>query len=151
MRHEELAQKARKYWERTYVKASRRGDIRDARGTLLATSKPVKTVCADPSVMGTNYVQVARAIAPLLEMDAADLLEKLRPRVFTNSVGEIIEDKYEVLKRKVDVERWEQITNAMAQLQFVADEKSLPRKVREHFHRVRTRSLMTEPDEQRVY
>ena len=122
-RHDELSAKARKYWERKYVKTSRRGDILDARGTLLATSKPVKTVCADPSVMGTNYVQVASAIAPLLEMDTGDLLEKLRPRFFTNSAGRIVEDQYEVLKRKVDVERWEQITNAMAQLQFVADEK----------------------------
>ena len=31
-RHDELAGKARKYVERTYVKASRRADIRDVRG-----------------------------------------------------------------------------------------------------------------------
>ena len=150
-RHEELAQKARRYWERTYVKASRRGDIRDVRGTLLATSKPVKTVCADPSVVGSNYVEVAAALAPLLELPASDLIEKLQPRFRTNSAGKLVQDKYVVLKRKVEVERWMEITNAMASLEFVRDEKSQPRKVREYFHRVRTRALMTEPDEQRVY
>jgi cell division protein FtsI/penicillin-binding protein 2 len=150
-RHEELAGKARKFWERTYVKASRRGDIRDGRGTLLATSKPVKTVCADPSVVGTNYVQVARALAPLLEMPANELIEKLQPRFITNKAGKLVEDKYVVLKRKVEIDRWQQITNAMANLQFVADEKALPRKTREYFQRVRMRSLTTEQDEVRVY
>src|SRR5215212_1154941 len=106
-RHQELAQKARKYWERTYVKASRRGDIRDVRGTLLATSKPVKTVCADPSVIGSNYTDVARAVAPLLEMDVKELQEKIRPRFHTNRLGRVVEDQYVVLKRKVDVERWQ--------------------------------------------
>ena len=150
-RHEELKQKARKYWERTYVKASRRGDIRDVRGTLLATSKPVKTVCADPSVIGSNYVAVAYALAPLLEMRPADLMTKLQPRFRTNSAGKLVPDKYVVLKRKVEVDRWQEITNAMASLQLVADEKLQPRKTLEYFHRVRTSSLMTEPDEQRVY
>src|SRR3954471_8246988 len=98
-RHDELAGKARKFFERTYVKASRRGDIRDARGTLLATSKPVKTVCADPSVIGTNYVTVAKAIAPLLQMDRAELMEKLQPRWITNKAGKVVEDRYVVLKR----------------------------------------------------
>src|ERR1044071_5044727 len=97
-RHDELAGKARKFVERTYVKVSRRGDIRDVRGTLLATSKPVKTVCADPSVMGTNYVKIATAIAPILEMPRAELLEKLQPRYVTNQAGKIVEDKYVVLK-----------------------------------------------------
>src|SRR3954471_24257503 len=82
-RHEELAMKARRFWERTYVKSSRRGDIRDLRGTLLATSKPVKTVCADPSVIGTNYVEVARALAPLLELPLNELAEKLQPHYIT--------------------------------------------------------------------
>lgn len=150
-RHDELAGKARKYVERTYVKASRRADIRDVRGTLLATSKPVKTVCADPSVMGTNYVKVAGVLAPLLEMDRADLIEKLQPRFVTNAAGKVIPDKYVVLKRKVEVERWEQITNAMMHLQFTENDKALPRKTRDYLYRIRANSLMTEPDEVRVY
>jgi cell division protein FtsI/penicillin-binding protein 2 len=150
-RHDELAGKARKFFERTYVKASRRGDIRDVRGTLLATSKPMKTVCADPSVMGTNYVKVAVTLAPLLEMDRAELIEKLQPRFVTNKTGRIIEDKYVVLKHKVEVERWEQITNAMMNLQFTENDKALPKKARDYFYRIRAHSLMTEPDEVRVY
>jgi cell division protein FtsI/penicillin-binding protein 2 len=150
-RHGELAGKARKYFERTYVKASRRADIRDVRGTLLATSKPMKTVCADPSVIGTNYVKIANAIAPLLEMNRAELIEKLQPRFITNSAGKIVEDKYVVLKRKVEVDRWEQITNVMGALQFTSNDSALPKKLREYFFRIRTRALMTEPDEERVY
>jgi cell division protein FtsI (penicillin-binding protein 3) len=150
-RHDELAGKARKFFERTYVKASRRGDIRDVRGTLLATSKPVKTVCADPSVMGTNYVKIATTLAPLLEMERAELIEKLQPRFVTNSAGKVIEDKYVVLKHKVEVERWEQITNAMMNLQFTENDKALPKKTRDYLYRIRAHSLMTEPDEVRVY
>src|SRR3954468_17936562 len=150
-RHDELAGKARKFFERTYVKVSRRGDIRDVRGTLLATSKPVKTVCADPSVMGTNYVKIATTLAPLLEMDQAELIEKLQPRFVTNSAGRVIEDKYVVLKPKVEVERWEQITNAMMTLQFTENDRALPRKVRDYLFRIRAHSLMTKPDEVRVY
>jgi cell division protein FtsI/penicillin-binding protein 2 len=150
-RHDELATKARKFVERRYVKVSRRGDIRDVRGTLLATSKPMKTVCADPSVMGTNYVKIALAIAPLLEMDRAKLIEMLQPRFVTNQAGRIIEDKYVVLKRKVEVERWEQITNVMMNLQFTENDAALPKKKRDYYYRIRAHSLMTEPDEQRVY
>jgi cell division protein FtsI/penicillin-binding protein 2 len=150
-RHDELASKARRYFERTYVKASRRGDIRDVRGTLLATSKPVKTVCADPSVIGTNYLAVANAIAPLLEMDRAELIDKLQPRFVTNKLGQLVQDKYVVLKRKVEVERWEQITNVMAKLQFTENDAAIPKKLRPYFARIRQRALMTEPDEERVY
>lgn len=150
-RHDELASKARKYVERTYVKTSRRGDIRDVRGTLLATSKPVKTVCADPSVMGTNYVKIATTLAPLLEIDRAELIDKLQPRFVTNKFGKLVEDKYVILKRKVEVERWEMITNAMMKLQFTENDQALPKKTRDYFYRVRAHSLMTEPDEVRVY
>jgi cell division protein FtsI/penicillin-binding protein 2 len=150
-RHDELAGKAKKYFERTFVKASRRADILDARGTLLATSKPVKTVCADPSIIGTNYIKVATTLAPLLEMDRADLIEKLRPHFITNSAGKVVEDKYVVLKHKVEIERWEQITNAMMHIQFTGDDKALPKKLREYFFRIRARALTTEPDEVRVY
>jgi cell division protein FtsI/penicillin-binding protein 2 len=150
-RHDELAGKARKYFERTYVKASRRGDIRDARGTLLATSKPMKTVCADPSVAGTNYLKIANAIAPLLEMEPAKLADLLQPHWITNKAGNVVQDKYVVLKRKVEVERWEQITNVMGKLQFTENDQKLPKKLRDYFFRVKTRTLMTEPDEERVY
>jgi cell division protein FtsI/penicillin-binding protein 2 len=155
-RHEELAGKARKFWERRFVKASRRGDIRDARGTLLATSKPVKTVCADPSAMVTNYVEVARAIAPLLEMNFEELKQKLEPRWVTNKAGKAVLDQYVILKRKVEVERWREITNTMAHLRFAPElalepGKKLPRPEREYFFRLRTRALSTEADEERVY
>ena len=54
VRHQELAGKARRYIERTYVKASRRADIRDVRGTMLATSKPGDVVLDPFAGTGTS-------------------------------------------------------------------------------------------------
>ena len=51
-RHDELAAKAQQNTQREFWQAPRRGDILDAHGNLLATSIFVKTVCADPVLIG---------------------------------------------------------------------------------------------------
>src|SRR5688572_16399163 len=84
VRHEQLSEEARNNTERTFVRQPRRGDVRDIRGNLLATSKTVHTVCADPEILGTNYLNVAIQLAPALDMSQAELAEKLRPRLRTN-------------------------------------------------------------------
>jgi len=66
LRHDELAKLAQDNTQREFRQAPRRGDILDARGNLLATSVPVKTVCADPSLIGNQQAIVAHALAPLL-------------------------------------------------------------------------------------
>src|SRR5207247_2970577 len=65
LRHEDLSREAADTRERTIIHASRRGDMLDARGTVLATTLSVKTVVADPSPIGTNQAMVARTLAPL--------------------------------------------------------------------------------------
>lgn len=151
LQHEELLVKARINTERTFVRHPRRGDIRDVRGNLLATSKEVKTVCADPTLIASNEVAVAAVLAPFLRLDAASLAEKLKVRMRTNASGEILPSKYVVLKRKVEEEEWAQIKVAMAGLKFAPDEKKLPRKKRQMYSQLRQYAIFTEPDELRVY
>ena len=52
LRFEELSAKARENTRREFVLEPRRGDILDIKGNLLATSVFVKTVCADPALIG---------------------------------------------------------------------------------------------------
>ena len=51
LRHDELSARAEQNTQHEYWLAPRRGDILDINGNLLAGSVPVKTVCANPSLM----------------------------------------------------------------------------------------------------
>src|SRR5215471_5354256 len=66
LRHQEFSTKAQRYTQQAALLEPRRGDILDIKGNLLATSVYVKTVCADPSLIGDRQVEVARALAPFL-------------------------------------------------------------------------------------
>src|SRR6516165_7938644 len=87
LRHEELSAKAERNTQREFWQQPRRGDILDANGNILATSVPVKTVCADPSLLGGYQGLVARALAPVLGLPEAELLQKLTPRLGRSSNG----------------------------------------------------------------
>ena len=80
LQHDKHAAHALDNTRRKVIHASRRGDILDIRGTVLATSRIAKTVCADPSLVGTHQHLVARAIAPFLGRDAAGLAKRLQRR-----------------------------------------------------------------------
>src|SRR5712671_1227484 len=127
VRHDDLSREASGRRESTIIHPSRRGDILDARGNVLATSLFVKTVCADPSLIGTNQALVARALAPLLKINEADLARKLQLRVYQDKNGKEHVDKYVSLKRKVTFEEWEKIQTAMKNISFGVDEKKLSR------------------------
>src|SRR5262245_58419497 len=109
LRHDELSAKARQNTEREFRLEPRRGDILDAKGNLLATSAFVKTVFADPSLIGTNQAEIARAISPILEMNEKEVYEKLLPRTRLNNKGETVPVEYVRLKRKVSLEAWQKI------------------------------------------
>ncbi len=102
--------------QRAIARVASRGDILDARGTPLAITVPAKTVCADPSLIYTQRAQVARLLAPLLQMDAADLYQRLAPKLRTNSTGRLATNAFVLLKHQVPLDQWRQITNAMAGL-----------------------------------
>lgn len=152
LRHEELRQKVQQNTERTYLRKPRRGDIRDIRGNLLATSIPAKTICADPTLVGALHEPVARLLAPLLRTNEAYLCERLRPRIVRYATnGAPVFDQYVVLKRKVRLEEWELIRRAMAQAAFGLDERRLDRRGRTFLHHLRHKAIFAEEDELRVY
>jgi len=153
VRHAELSAKAQQNTERKFVLEPRRGDILDVNGNLLATSVFVKTVCADPTLIGTNQALVAHALAPLLQVSEADLGQRLQPRILRETNGVVTTNRYVVLKRKVSTETWQKIQTAMAGLDFGVDEKKLKKTERRFLADLRSSSVFTdwEDDQSRSY
>jgi cell division protein FtsI/penicillin-binding protein 2 len=149
--HDRFVQEARRNTERTVVRQPKRGDIRDARGNLLATSKIVHTVAADPNVLGTNYVYVAEAISPILEIPVEELKEKIRPRTRVTEDKKIVPLQYVPLKRKVEREDWERIQEALRTVSFGIDETKLTRTAKAKYTRIRVSGIRETPEEIRFY
>jgi cell division protein FtsI/penicillin-binding protein 2 len=153
LRHAELSVKAAQNTQREILREPRRGDILDARGNLLATSVFVKTVCADPVLVGDRQADVARCLAPLLQLSEGELYQRLLPRLRQNARGETITNRYVVLKRKVPGETWDKIRAALAGLSFGVDEKKLRPAQQQFFRDLRAKAVFTDSldDQQRVY
>ena len=153
LRFEELSAKARENTRREFLLEPRRGDVLDIKGNLLATSVFVKTVCADPALVGNRQAEVARAVAPLLQMSENELVQRLVPRLERNAKGTVVTNHYVVLKRKVQVETWQKIQAAMTNLSFGLDEKKLPRAERNFYRDLRRGAIYAEKldDQLRVY
>ena len=153
LRYEELSAKARENTRREFLLEPRRGDVLDAKGNILATSVFVKTVCADPALIGNRQAEVARTIAPLLQVSENELSQRLAPRLGRNAQGTIITNHYVVLKRKVPVETWQKVQAAMTNLSFGLDEKKLPRAEQAFYRDLRRGAIYAEKldDQQRVY
>ncbi|MEW6307090.1 MAG: penicillin-binding protein 2, partial [Verrucomicrobiota bacterium] len=153
LRHDELRDRAQVNTRHRYVREPRRGDIRDARGNLMATSVFVKTVCGDPTLIGPHQREVARALAPLLQLNDADIAARLQPRTFTNKSGVLVTNQYVVLKRKVRVETWKEIQETMKELSLNIDESKLTRSQRTFVRNLRTKAIFTDPidDQLRIY
>lgn len=149
LRHESLVDIANEKMKKEYLLEPRRGDILDIKGNLLATSVFVKTVCADPVLIGTNQQEVARTIAPLLQLTESQLAQMLMVHVRTNGVT----NRYVVLRRKVPTEVWQQVSTAMRTLDFGVDEKTLLDAERTFYKQLRTSAVFVDPvdDQQRVY
>lgn len=153
LRHDELTAKAGQNTVREFWQAPRRGDILDANGNVLATSVAVKTVCADPSLIGGLRPQVARAIAPLLNLSEAELTAKLTPRMIRNEKGETVTNglQYVRLARAVPEETWRQVYATMTNLQFGFDETKLNRSQRGFLRNLRQHAVFAEPEQRRIY
>jgi cell division protein FtsI/penicillin-binding protein 2 len=155
LRHDELSAKAQRNTQREFRQAPRRGDILDASGNILATSVPVKTICADPSLVGNQSSAVARAVAPLLQLDENALAQKLIPRSYLakDNDGKTVTNQlhYVRLAKNVSDETWQRILAAMTNLTFGVDEKSLSRTEREFFRNLRLHAVYAEADQMRNY
>jgi cell division protein FtsI (penicillin-binding protein 3) len=152
-RHDELSIKARGNTWREFMLEPRRGDILDAKGNPLATSLFVKTVCADPSLVGNHQAEVARILSPLLGLPEADLIQKLTPRTRVGENGQSATNRYVVLKRKVQPGTWQDIQSKMATVAASPEEKKLPRSERTALQNLRQKSVFADPvdDQQRDY
>lgn len=154
VRHDELAAKAEQNTQREYRQAPRRGDILDANGNILATSVPVKTVCADPSLVSNQWQRVADTIAPLLQLDRNAIALKLTPRAVTvtNSDGKLVSKQvnYVRLAKNVPEPTWQRIQAAMTNL-TIDTEGKLTASQREFWRNLRTHAIFAEADQLRVY
>jgi cell division protein FtsI (penicillin-binding protein 3) len=153
LRHDELAALAQQNTELEFFREPRRGSILDTHGNLLATSIFVKTVCADPVLIGNQQATLARTLAPLLHMSEADLYQRLLPRVRQNEKGEIVTNRYVVLRHKVRDETWQKIQTAMSRLSFGPNEAGFSRDQRAFCRNLRAHAIFTSPvdDQLRVY
>jgi cell division protein FtsI/penicillin-binding protein 2 len=155
LQHDELSARAELNTQREFRQAPRRGDILDANSNILATSIPVKTVCADPSLLGAESLLVAQTIAPLLQLDPAAIARKLTPRVYftQNSDGQLVTNElhYVRLAKNVPDVTWQRIYAAMTNLAFGVDEKTLTRTNREFLNNLRAHAVFAEADQVRFY
>ena len=149
IRHEELSALAEKNTQLEYLLEPRRGDILDVKGNPLATTVVTKTVCADPSLLGTNNVEVAHALAPLLQMPEAQLSQLLAP--LREKGGEIVTNRYAMLKRRVPSETWEKIQATMTNLTFGMTEKGLSLAEKNRLRILRQKTIIARDEQMRVY
>ena len=152
MRHCELSEKAELNTRREFVFAPRRGDILDIKGNVLATSAFAKTVCADPSLMNERQADaVARALAPLLQVDDRALFKRLATRTRINEKGETNLVQYVRIKQRVPMETWNKIEAAMTNMTFGIDEKKLTKTEQAEYRAVRQKAIFAENFPIRVY
>ena len=153
LRHDELEALAQQNTGLQYFREPRRGSILDAHGNLLATSIFVKTVCADPVLIGNQQAVVAHTLAPLLHLNEADLYQRLLPRARQNDKGEMVTNRYVVLRRKVRDETWQEIQLAMSRLACGPDEAGWTKGQRAFYRNLRTQAIFPGPvdDQLRVY
>lgn len=154
LRHHEWSIRARQNTEREFLLEPRRGDILDVKGNPLATSVFVKTVCADPVLIGTHQAEVARALAPLLQINESRLAQSLNLRLLPPEKGQGPTNRYVryvVLRQKVPAETWEKIHATMTNLSFGVEEKTLTRTQRVFYSELRQKAIFARDDQLRVY
>jgi cell division protein FtsI/penicillin-binding protein 2 len=113
--------------ERRIVRPALRGAILDVHGELLAHSRFVCNLRADPVVIGTNAAVFARFLAPLLEMSEAQLLpllsiqpewrEQRYRRLETNGMGEVtthwvggyFTNRSVLVREQMELDDWDRI------------------------------------------
>ena len=150
LRHDTLSVKAQKNTRSAYSHDPLRGDIRDIRGINLATSVKVKTVIADPTLLHNRQAEVARVLAPLLQVDQAELCRKLQIKFHLDDKGRTLTNRFVVLKRKVPVETWRQVQETMAKVYSVPKKKGTPRTEIKLLEDLRA-AISAEDGQQRTY
>lgn len=150
LRHTELKARALQNTIQRIQIPARRGDILDARGNLLASSTMVKTICADPTLIGNRQADVAHAIAPVLGMSEAEVYQKLLPRTYVKD-GKTNAYRYARIKTQVPVETWRKVQEVMTNLTFAGvDERKLTRNEKLFYYGLRHAAIATEAEDDQV-
>ncbi len=149
--HEHYKEVADQHTLRMFLREPRRGEILDVQGHPLATSFPVKRLFADPSLLGPYYAEVARAVAPLVDYQEGELIQKLRPTLRTNANGRLVTNSFVNLRRKLDADQWQQVTQTLASLRFPIESARLKRSQRDFFTNLRQQSFYGVDDYRREY
>lgn len=151
MRHDELRVRAQQNTVRRIQIQPRRGDILDVHGNLLASSSMVKSVCANPSLIGNRQAEVARAIAPLLGLNEGALYQKLLQTNRVNEKGETVPRLYVALTNRVAPETWEKVRQTMAKLPIPdLDSRKLTVAEKSFLQGLRLRAIAVEPADDQV-
>lgn len=150
-RHEEFRALASSLTRESTVREPWRGDIRDVNGNPLATSRPVKRLCADPSLIRDRQYDVARALAPILGRSEAELMERLKITTRVDTNGVVRTNKFVDLKFEATLDQWTQVTQAMAQVRFEGDEAVLPKKEKRFWQTLRQRAVFGLDSQRRNY
>jgi len=153
VQHAALSARAEQTTQHEFWQAPRRGDILDVNGHILATSVAVKTICADPSLLGGYAGTVAQALAPVLNLTEAELTRKLTPHQEWNDRGELVTNglHYVRLAMNVSEDDWQRVAAVMTNLTFGVDEKKLKKPYKQFFANLRQHAVFAEPDQMRVY
>jgi cell division protein FtsI (penicillin-binding protein 3) len=152
LRHCELSARAESNTRREFIFEPRRGDILDVKGNVLATSTFAKTVCADPSLLNDRQADaVARALAPLLQVNDRALYQRLATRTRVNEKGETNLVQYVRIKQRVPIETWDKIQAAMTNLNFGVEEKKLSKNDKAAYRAAREKAIFAENFPIRVY
>jgi cell division protein FtsI/penicillin-binding protein 2 len=150
LQHDKLRARADRNTHRALTMEPRRGNIFDARGSLLATSVFARTLFAVPSRMAGKQGEVAHALAPLLEMPESEVIQRLTPKAKPGQVRdpEGADNRQVPLKKTVPLETWERIQAAMAAL--VPTDKKF-NNAEKAFYRGFKESIIAEEDQLRIY
>ncbi len=152
VRHDYFSALAENHHERSFFREATRGDIRDRRGNLLATSVPVKTVCADPSLLKGHEAVMARLLAPLLRTNEMALFTLLNRHSHTNDQGEVSDNQYVRLKQKVAIDDWEKVHHGLTnQYGLLTHGKKITGRQKLELQGIWLRAIGTEDDQIRDY
>jgi cell division protein FtsI/penicillin-binding protein 2 len=148
--HERLLQLAQENTVRKFEREPMRGQILDRRHVPLATSQPAKIICADPTLIGAWRGPVAHLLAPMLQMDEAQIAERLVPRL-REGEGKTNFSKFVVLKHKVPLETWDKIQKSIAALNAGGNESKLSKEGKAFLRNLRSKAIFATDDQMRLY
>lgn len=156
VQHPRLSVLAAKNTSTTFLLEPRRGDILDATGNPLAiaTYDKVATICANPDLAGTNYLLIARTLAPILAESEAKLALKLMPRPVVTEDGKVLTNtplQYVMLRKRVPIELWVKVHAAMTNLALGTPGRVQPLSETRYFQAVREKAVYRTREPLRVY